>query len=149
MFLRIVRTKLKSRKNIFQKGAHLIKNKKYSTKRFSQHLEIVRCSKRYPSDLEQGGLEIPGKIIFQNSNERIIEEMKKKLVLLSRNIIKNINCYMYMQSDFLKKFHSLNSIFFSRIRCTLKLGALKTKFLTRWALNNKSQKLFETGCALN
>ena len=49
---------------------------------------MVRCSKRYPSDLEQGGLEISAKIIFQNSNERIIEEMKKKLVLLSRNIIK-------------------------------------------------------------
>ena len=34
-------------------------------------------SKRYSSDQEQGGLEIPRKIIFQNSNERIIEETKK------------------------------------------------------------------------
>ena len=43
----------------------------------------IRCeitgSKRYSSDLEQGGLEIPAKVIFQDSNERIIEEMKKKL----------------------------------------------------------------------
>ena len=38
----------------------------------------ITGSKRYSSDLEQGGLEIPAKIIFQNSNERIIEEMKKK-----------------------------------------------------------------------
>ena len=37
----------------------------------------LQGSKRYSSDLEQGGLEIPAKIIFQNSNERIIEEMKK------------------------------------------------------------------------
>ena len=29
--------------------------------------------------IPQGCLEIPAKIIFQNSNERIIEEMKKKL----------------------------------------------------------------------
>ena len=46
----------------------------------------IRCditvSKRYSSDLEQGGLEIPAKIIFQNSSERIIEEMKKKLIPL-------------------------------------------------------------------
>ena len=34
------------------------------------------------SDLEQGGLEIIAKIIFQNSNERIIEEMRKKLAPL-------------------------------------------------------------------
>ena len=39
-------------------------------------------SKRYSSDLAQDGLEIPAKIIFQNSNERIIEDMKKKLTLL-------------------------------------------------------------------
>ena len=42
----------------------------------------ITCSKRYSSNLEQGGLEIPAKIIFQNSNERIIEEMKKKLASL-------------------------------------------------------------------
>ena len=42
----------------------------------------ITGSKRYSSDLEQGGLEIPAKIIFQDSNERIIEEMKKKLVPL-------------------------------------------------------------------
>ena len=30
--------------------------------------------------IPQGGLEIPAKIIFQNSNEIIIEEMKKKLI---------------------------------------------------------------------
>ena len=38
----------------------------------------ITCSKRYSSDLEQGGLEIPARIIFQNSNERIIEEIKKE-----------------------------------------------------------------------
>ena len=32
--------------------------------------------------IPQGGLEIPAKMIFQNSNERIIEEMKKKLTPL-------------------------------------------------------------------
>ena len=42
----------------------------------------ITGSKRYSSDLEQGGLEIPAKLIFQNSNERIIEEMKKKLTPL-------------------------------------------------------------------
>ena len=40
----------------------------------------IRCeitgSKRYSSDLDQGGLEIPAKIMFQSSNERIIEEMR-------------------------------------------------------------------------
>ena len=44
---------------------------------------LTTSSKRYSSDLEQGGLEIPAKIIFQNSNERIIEEMKKKLTTLN------------------------------------------------------------------
>ena len=34
------------------------------------------------SNLEQGGLEIPAKIIFHNSNKRIIEEMKKRLAPL-------------------------------------------------------------------
>ena len=53
---------------------------------FVKHDGEIRCeitgSKRYSSDLEQGGLEIPAKIIFQNSNERITEEMKKKLTPL-------------------------------------------------------------------
>ena len=53
---------------------------------FVKHAGKIRCeitdSKRYSSNLEQGVLEIPAKIIFQNSNERIIEEMKKKLVPL-------------------------------------------------------------------
>ena len=53
---------------------------------FVKHTGKIRCeltcSKRYSSDLEQGDLEIPAKIIFQNSNERIIEEMKEKLVPL-------------------------------------------------------------------
>ena len=53
---------------------------------FVKHDGEIRCeitgSKRYSSDLEQGGLEIPAKIIFQNSNERIIEEIKKKLTPL-------------------------------------------------------------------
>ena len=46
----------------------------------------IRCKitglKRYSPDLEQGSFEIPAKIIFQHSNERIIEEMKKKLAPL-------------------------------------------------------------------
>ena len=42
----------------------------------------ITGSKRNSSDLEQGGLEIPAKIIVQNSNERIIEEMKKKFAPL-------------------------------------------------------------------
>ena len=42
----------------------------------------ITGSKKYSSNLEQGGLQIPAKIIFQNSNERIIEEMKKKLAPL-------------------------------------------------------------------
>ena len=53
---------------------------------FVKHDGAIRCeitgSKRYSSDLEQGGLEIPAKKIFQNSNERIIEKMKKKLTPL-------------------------------------------------------------------
>ena len=53
---------------------------------YVKHADKIRCeiagSKRYSFDLEQGGLEIPAKIIFQNSNERIIEEMKKKLAPL-------------------------------------------------------------------
>ena len=50
---------------------------------FVKYAGKTRCeitgSKRYSSDLKQGGLEIPAKVIFQNSNKRIIEEMKKKL----------------------------------------------------------------------
>ena len=50
---------------------------------FVKHAGKIRCeitgSKRYSSDLEQGRLEIPAKVIFQNSNERITEEIKKKL----------------------------------------------------------------------
>ena len=53
---------------------------------FVKHARKIRCeitgSKKCSSDLEQGGLEIPAKIIFQNSNERIIEEMKKRLAPL-------------------------------------------------------------------
>ena len=40
---------------------------------FVKHAGKIWCeitgSKRYSSDLEQGGLEIPAKIIFQNSNK--------------------------------------------------------------------------------
>ena len=53
---------------------------------FVKHNGEIRCeitgSKRHSSDQEQGGLQIPAKIIFQNSNERITEEMKKKLTPL-------------------------------------------------------------------
>ena len=49
---------------------------------FVKHAGKIRCeiigSKRYSSDLEQVGLEIPAKVIFQSSNGRVIEEMKKK-----------------------------------------------------------------------
>ena len=72
-------------------------------------------SKRYSSDLEQGGLDIQAKIIFQNSNKRIIEEMKKKLITLIEEYNKKNNCYyiyVHVISFFLKK-ESLNSIFFS------------------------------------
>ena len=59
---------------------------------FVKHDREIRCeitgSKRYSSDLEQGGLEIPAKIIFQNSNEKIIEEMKKKLTPLIEEYVK-------------------------------------------------------------
>ena len=50
----------------------------------------ITVSKRYSSDLEQDGLEIPAKIIFQNSNERIIEEMKNKLTPLIEEYNKKI-----------------------------------------------------------
>ena len=50
---------------------------------FAKHSGKIRCEitglKRYSSNLEQGGTDIPAKKIFQNSNERIVEEMKKKL----------------------------------------------------------------------
>ena len=53
---------------------------------FVKHDGEIRCkitgSKRYSSDLELGGLEISAKIIFHNSNERIIEEIKTKLTPL-------------------------------------------------------------------
>ena len=49
---------------------------------FVKHAGKIKCEitgwKRYSSDLEQGGLEILAKIIFQNSNEG----MKKKLAPL-------------------------------------------------------------------
>ena len=60
-----------------------------------KHAGKFRCeitgSKRYSSDLEQSGLEIPAKRMFKNSNERIIEEMKKKPAPLIEEYNKNIN----------------------------------------------------------
>ena len=64
---------------------------------------MVLFSKRYYSDLEQGGLEIPAKIIFQNSNERIIEEMKKKLAPLLEECNKKQLLYVHVIRFFLKK----------------------------------------------
>ena len=65
---------------------HLPKFMSKLTHFFVKHARRIRCeitgSKRYSFDLEQGGLEIIAKIIFQNSNERIIEEMRKKLAPL-------------------------------------------------------------------
>ena len=59
---------------------------------FVKHDREIRCeiigSKKYSSDLEQGGLEIPAKIIFQNSNEKILEEMKMKLNPLIEEYVK-------------------------------------------------------------
>ena len=58
---------------------------------FVKHEEIrceITSSKGYSSDLGQRGLEIPAKIIFQNSNERIIEEMKTKVTPLIEEYIK-------------------------------------------------------------
>ena len=53
---------------------------------FVKHARKIRCevtgSKRYSSDLEQVGLQIPAKILFQNSNEKLIEEMKRKFAPL-------------------------------------------------------------------
>ena len=72
---------------------------------FIKHAGKIRCeitgSKRYSSDLVQGGFKIPAKIIFQNSNERIIEEMKKKLAPLKARI----HCKMFLSDYFMK--HSL------------------------------------------
>ena len=46
---------------------------------FVKHTGKITCditgSKRHSSDLEQGRLEIPAKVIFQNSNERITEQI--------------------------------------------------------------------------
>ena len=72
---------------------------------FIKHAGKIRCeitgSKRYSSDLVQGGFKTPAKIIFQNSNERIIEEMKKKLAPLKARI----HCKMFLSDYFMK--HSL------------------------------------------
>ena len=102
---------------------------------FVKHAGKIRCeitgSKRYSSDLEQGVLEIPAKIIFQNSNERIIEEMKKKLApLIEEYNKKQLLCVHVIR--FFKKISFIKFFFFSRIKCALKLGALKI----RCALNN-------------
>ena len=61
---------------------------------FLKHAGKIRCeitdSKRNSSNLEQNGLEIPAKMIFQYSNERIVEEMKKKLAPLIEEYNKKI-----------------------------------------------------------
>ena len=44
----------------------------------------VTISKRGSADLEQGSLEVPAKITFCNSNEKIIEGIKRSSFLLSR-----------------------------------------------------------------
>ena len=53
---------------------------------FVKHAGKIRFgitgSKRHSSNLEQGGLKISAKIIFQNSNETITEKMKNKLAPL-------------------------------------------------------------------
>ena len=87
--------------------------------------------------LEQGGLEIPAKIIFYNSNKRIIEEMKKKLAPLieeynKKHQLRYVHVIRYFKKNSFIKFY----FFSSRIRCALKLGALKIKLLTKCALNN-------------
>ena len=137
---------------ILQNGLSLHSSSSPSSS-FVKHAGKIRCeitvSKRYSSDLEQGGLEIPAKIIFQNSNERIIEEMKKKLAPLIEEYNKKQLLYVRVIRFFKKISFIKFFFFFSQIRCALKLGALKIELLTRCALHNQSQILFETGCALN
>ena len=82
---------------------------------FVKHAGKIRCeitgSKRCSSDLEQGGLEIPAKIIFQNSNERIIEEMKKRLApLIEQYNKKQLLCVHVIR--FLKKNSFIRFYFF-------------------------------------
>ena len=107
---------------------------------FVKHAGKIRCeitgSKRYSSDLEQGGLEIPAKIIFQNSNERIIEEMKKKLAPLIEEYNKKQLLYVRVIRFFKKISFIKFFFFFSQIRCALKLGAFKIKLPMRCALSN-------------
>ena len=80
-------------------------------------------------------LKISAKIIFQNSNETITEKMKNKFApLIEEYNKKTLIAIRTCNQFFLKKFHSLNSIFFSRFRCALKLGVLKIKLLTRCIL---------------
>ena len=100
----------------------------------------IRCeitgSKRYSSNLEQGDFEIPAKILFQNSNKRIIEKMEKKLAPLIEEYNKKQLLYVNV-IRFFKKISFIEFYFFSsQIRCALKLGPLKIKLLTRCALNN-------------
>ena len=87
---------------------HLPKFVSKLTHFFVEHAGKIRCeitgSKRYSFDIEQGGLEIPAKIVFQNSNERIIEEMKKKLALLIEEYNKKTIAM-----------HTCNQIFFKKI----------------------------------
>ena len=81
-------------------ASHLPKFMSKLARFFVKHAGKIRCeitgSKRYSSDLEQGGLEIPAKIIFQNSNERIIEEMKKKLAPLVEEYNKKQLLYVHV-----------------------------------------------------
>ena len=51
----------------------------------------VTISKTYSTDQEQGSLEVPTKITFCNSNEKITEGIKKKLVPLIEEGMKNTN----------------------------------------------------------
>ena len=89
---------------------HLPKFVSKLTHFFVKHAGKIRCeitgSKRYSSDLEQGGLEIPAKIIFQNSSKRIIDEMKKKLAPLIKEYNKKTltairTCNQIFKKDFI------------------------------------------------
>ena len=61
---------------------------------FNKHGGHIKCEitgvQKYSKDLEQGGLEIPARMTFSNTNERMTEVMKEKLDPLIKGY-KNIN----------------------------------------------------------
>ena len=73
---------------------------------FVKHAGKLGVKLQVQKDLEQGGLEIPAKIIFQNSSKRIIDEMKKKLAPLTKKYNKKTliairTCNQIFKKDFI------------------------------------------------